>query len=109
MTKTELRFYHTDRNTTGETVTDGDEAAALAGSPPYITIGYGSLGTQRRAFHSIQDDSGAIIGYVMASVFTAHLSDSQKRIMALYLTVLAFMLLVSLFLSRGVVVLLRGS
>lgn len=106
--KNGLRFYHTDRNTTGETVTEGDEAAALAGSPPYITIGYGSLGTQRRAFHSIQDDSGAIIGYVMASVFTAHLSDSQKRIMALYLTVLAFMLLVSLFLSRGVVVLLRG-
>ncbi|CCY81665.1 aTPase/histidine kinase/DNA gyrase B/HSP90 domain protein [Clostridium sp. CAG:149] len=106
--KNGLRFYHTDRNTTGETVTDGDEAAALAGSPPYITTGYGSLGTQRRAFHSIQDDSGAIIGYVMASVFTAHLSDSQKRIMALYLTVLAFMLLVSLFLSRGVVFLLRG-
>ncbi len=103
-----LRFYHTDRNTTGETVTDGDEAAALAGSPPYITTGYGSLGTQRRAFHSIQDDSGAIIGYVMASVFTAHLSDSQKRIVTLYLTVLAFMLLVSLLLSRGVVVLLRG-
>ena len=75
--KNGLRFYHTDRNTTGETVTDGDEAAVLAGSPPYITTGYGSLGTQRRAFHSIQDDSGSIIGYVMASVFTAHLSDSQ--------------------------------
>ena len=106
--KNGLRFYHTDRNTTGETVTDGDEAAVLAGSPPYITTGYGSLGTQRRAFHSIQDDSGSIIGYVMASVFTAHLSDSQKRIVTLYLTVLAFMLLVSLLLSRGVVVLLQG-
>lgn len=103
-----LRFYHTDRSTGGETVTGGDEAAALAGSPPYITTGYGSLGAQRRAFHSITDESGAIIGYVMASVFTAHLSDSQKRIVTLYLSVLAFMLLVSLLLSRAVVVLLRG-
>lgn len=103
-----LRFYHTDRSTGGETVTGGDEAAALAGSPPYITTGYGSLGTQRRAFHSITDESGAIIGYVMASVFTAHLSDSQKRIVTLYLSVLAFMLLVSLLISRAVVVLLRG-
>ena len=66
-----LRFYHTDRNTTGETVTGGDEADILAGSPPYITTGYGSMGMQRRAFHSVRDSQGEIIGYVICLLYTS--------------------------------------
>ena len=103
-----LRFYHTDRNTTGETVTGGDEADILAGSPPYITTGYGSMGMQRRAFHSVRDSQGEIIGYVMASVFTDYLSDRQTNIVTLYLSVLGLMLVMSFLLSRALVVFLRG-
>ena len=51
---TGLRFYHTNRKETGETFVDGEEEAILKGSQPYITIGYGTNGSQRRAFHSIR-------------------------------------------------------
>ena len=59
-----LRFYHTDRHETGETYLDGEEAAILAGSPPYITVGYGTYGSQRRAFHSIRNEAGDIAPHV---------------------------------------------
>ena len=77
-----LRFYHTDRHETGETYLYGEEAAILAGSPPYITVGYGTYGSQRRAFHSIRNEAGDIIGYVTASVFTDYIS---RQAQALYL------------------------
>ena len=63
---TGLRFYHTNRKETGETFVDGEEEAILKGSQPYITIGYGTNGSQRRAFHSIRNSDGAIIGFVIA-------------------------------------------
>ena len=60
---TGLRFYHTNRKETGETFVDGEEEAILKGSQPYITIGYGTNGSQRRAFHSEQRRSDHRIRY----------------------------------------------
>ena len=48
-----LRFYHTNRQETGETFVGGEEEAILKGSQPYITTGYGTHGPQRRAFHAV--------------------------------------------------------
>ena len=82
---TGLRFYHTNRKETGETFVGGEEEAILKGSQPYITIGYGTNGSQRRAFHSIRNSDGAIIGFVIASVFNTYISEQIHEVFPTYL------------------------
>lgn len=103
-----LRFYHTNRQETGETFVEGEEKAILSGSRPYISIGYGTRGTQRRAFHAVKQN-GEITGYVMASVFTAYISDQEKTLFLPYLLILLVMLLLSVLFSHGIVYVLRSS
>lgn len=104
-----LRFYHTNRQESGESLMEGEEQPILAGSPPYITTGIGSYGRQRRAFHAIVDQDGAIIGFVMASVFTAYISDQVKPLFPAYTLITAAMLVISVLLSHGIVRILRSS
>lgn len=104
-----LRFYHTDRQKTGDTFVGGDETAILNGSAPYITTGYGTKGNQRRAFHAVKNPDGEIIGFVMASVFSAHISDRQKSIILVHMVILVLMLFVSFFLSHTIVRYLKKS
>ena len=106
---TGLRFYHTNRKETGETFVDGEEEAILKGSQPYITIGYGTNGSQRRAFHSVRNSDGAIIGFVIASVFNTYISEQIHEVFPTYLLAAMVMLLVSILLSHGLVSLLRDS
>lgn len=103
-----LRFYHTSRLETGETFVEGEEKAILSGSRPYIAIGYGTRGTQRRAFHAIERD-GNIIGYAMASVFTTYISDQAQALFLPYLLILLLMLFASVLFSHGIVHVLRSS
>lgn len=104
-----LRFYHTSRQEGGDSFVEGDQDAILQGSEPYITIGYGTHGTQRRAFHGVQDTDGTILGFVMTSVFTADIS-AHIHMLVLYCVLVFFAaLVVALGLSRGLVVLLRRS
>ena len=93
----------------GETFVDGEEEAILKGSQPYITIGYGTNGSQRRAFHSIRNSDGAIIGFVIASVFNTYISEQIHEVFPTYLLAAMIMLLVSILLSHGLVSLLRDS
>lgn len=104
-----LRFYHTDRKQSGETFVEGEEAAILAGSQPYITTGYGTYGTQRRAFHAVENEEGEIIGFVMTSIFTSDIWAQSRVIIVYALAVLGVVLLLGVVLSRGIVTLLRGS
>ncbi len=104
-----LRFYHTDRLKTGETFVDGDEAAILAGSEPYITTGYGTKGSQRRAFHAIRGADGHIIGFVMASVFTSAISARRHVILLVHAAIFLFTIAVSIFLAGASMQLLRKS
>ena len=104
-----LRFYHTDRKETGETFVAGEEIPILSGSEPYITTGYGTYGTQRRAFHAIKDHRGTIIGFVMTSIFVSDIWAQSARILGYGLAVLGVVLLLGVCLSRGIVALLRGS
>ena len=106
---TGLRFYHTNRKETGETFVGGEEEAILKGSQPYITIGYGTNGSQRRAFHSIRNSDGAIIGFVIASVFNTYISEQVHEVFPTYLLAAMIKLLVSIRLSHGLVSLLRDS
>ena len=104
-----LRFYHTSRQEGGDSFVEGDQEAILQGSAPYITTGYGTHGTQRRAFHGVVDSDGTILGFVMTSVFTADIS-AHIRALVLYCSLVLFTaLLVAMGLSRGLVALLRRS
>lgn len=107
--KNGLRFYHTDRLKTGETFVDGDETNILLGSGPYITTGYGTKGSQRRAFHSVKDGNGDIIGFVMASVFTARISARHRNIIFVHLFIFMLMMLVSVSLTHTFIGFLRRS
>ncbi len=104
-----LRFYHTNRQESGETFVAGDEERILAGSSPYITTGYGTYGEQRRAFHAVTNADGRIIGFVMASVFTARISEYARSLFLLYLAVLFLMLIVSIVLANAIVRILRST
>ena len=66
----------------GDSFVNGDQEAILQGSEPYITTGYGTHGTQRRAFHAVEDTDGTILGFVMTSVF---ISDIYAHIQSLIL------------------------
>ena len=104
-----LRFYHTDRNESGETILNGEEKAILEGSEPYITTGLGSHGSQRRAFHAITGKQDKIIGFVMVSVFTTYIADQAKALFPVYIGIAVVVLLASLLLSHLIVRLLRAS
>ncbi|WP_101697358.1 sensor histidine kinase [Clostridium minihomine] len=95
-----VRFYHTDRLQTGESYVGGEEIPILQGSDPYITIGYGTKGAQRRAFHAVFNKDGEIIGFVMVSVFIGVISARLQSIMLVHLMILGVMLLVSISLSH---------
>lgn len=107
--KNGLRFYHTDRLKTGESLMGNDEDRILDGSAPYITTGYGTKGSQRRAFHAVKNNSGQIIGFVSASVFTSYITDQYINILIVHLAILGIMLFVSLFMTRFIVAFLRKS
>lgn len=102
-----LRFFHTDRQKTGESYVDGEEAAVLMGADPYITIGYGTMGMQRRAFHAVYGATDSIIGFVMVSVFTGVISAHLRSIILIHLTIFLLMLAVSFLLSHAILGYLR--
>lgn len=95
-----LRFYHTDRTKTGESYVAGDETAILNGASPYIATGYGTRGSQRRAFHAITGKNGEITGYVMASVFTATISARHRYIFFVHIGIFLLMMIVSVSLTH---------
>lgn len=104
-----LRFYHTDRTKTGESYVAGDETAILNGSEPYITTGYGTKGSQRRAFHAVTGNNGEIIGYVMASVFTATISARHRYILYAHAGIFLLMMIVSISLTHTFLAYLKRS
>lgn len=108
-TPTVSAFYHTNRRRPAETFVGGEEEAILKGSQPYITTGYGTHGTQRRAFHAVLSKDGHIIGFIMASVFNTYIFEQMQTLFPTYLLAAMVMLVVSVLLSHGLVSLLRDS
>lgn len=104
-----LRFYHTSRRETGETFVAGEAADLLEGSAPYITTGYGTYGSQRRAFHAVSNQDGEIIGFVTAAIFHADILQRNRTLFLPFLFILCGVFVVALLLSRGIVLLLKGS
>lgn len=104
-----VRFYHTDRQKTGESYVEGEAVRILQGSDPYITIGYSTKGDQRRAFHAVHNANDEIIGFVMVSVFIGVISARLQSIMLVHFVILVVMLLFSFFLSHASLRYLRKS
>lgn len=102
-----VRFYHTDRLSTGESYVDGEEIPILEGSKPYITIGYGTKGAQRRAFHAVHNAKGEIVGFVMVSVFIGVISARVQSIALVHLMILGVMLIIGFFLSHAILRVMR--
>lgn len=79
-----------------------DQADILAGAKPYISEAEGTLGMQRRAFHSVTDDSGQIIGFVVCSVLTSSLTRIRYQIAGIFLCLLIVLSLLGTLLSATV-------
>ncbi len=95
-----IRIYHQDKNRIGKHFVGGDEARALEGEDPYITNGIGTLGDQRRAFQSVRNEDGEVIGFVMVSVFTESVKQMRNQIFLIYLLLLAFLIFVGITLMK---------
>lgn len=104
-----LRFYHTSRQETGETLLSGEEDAVLSGAEPYITTGYGTQGNQYMAFHAVTNSRGEIIGFVTAAIFRSAISQRNLYLGLIFLVILIISLLVAMSMSRGIVRLLQDS
>ncbi len=75
-----IRLYHPDEQKVGKHFSGGDEKAALDGKADYVTEGMGSDSYQKRAFSSIKDEKGEVIGFVMVSAYAATIDDLKKNI-----------------------------
>ncbi|WP_367566989.1 ATP-binding protein [Lacrimispora sp.] len=95
-----IRFYHNNKALIGKSFVGGDEAPILNGSFPYITNGKGTLGSQRRAFFSITDDQGKILGFVMVSVLTANIFQSTRNILIVFSLLALVLLSIGFIISR---------
>ena len=62
-----IRLYHIDPSFVGLPFEGGDQHRALAGESYLSDAGTENFSRQRRAFHPVRDDAGAVIGFVMAS------------------------------------------
>lgn len=91
---TSTRQYHTIHDRIGEGFIGGDEGPILAGAKPYISMAVGTMGLQRRAFHAVTDeDTGEIIGFVMASVLNSRLDEIRARNIRIFAAILVFIFL----------------
>ncbi len=100
------RVYHPDHSLIGEAFAGGDEKAALQGQTAYITTRHGVQYDQRRAFQSVLNDSGKVIGFVMVSASMATIEAEKqlliRQFLLSFLLALAVGLLLSFFLARSV-------
>lgn len=87
-----IRLYHPEKSRIGQRFVGGDEADILSGAEPYITDGEGTLGRQRRAFHSVKDGNGNRIGFVMVSILADSIRVQRNQILVIYGFVAAAML-----------------
>ena len=104
-----LRFYHTSRRETGDSLLTGEEARILSGAAPYITASYGTQGQQRSAFHAVENAAGEIIGFVTVATFQARVTQRELTLVLIYALILCGALLLALLLSHALVRLLRSS
>lgn len=107
-----IRLYHPEDSKIGGSFTGGDEKEILQGAKPYITNRKGTRAYQRRAFSSIKDENGEIIGFVMVSAYTAKIQDLRNEIVKEFVIIFALAIsvgiLVAYLLARSIKISLLG-
>ena len=77
---TGLRFYHTNRKETGETFVGGEEEAILKGMPALYHHRLRYKRFPAAGFPFDRNSDGAIIGFVIASVFNTYISEQIHEV-----------------------------
>ncbi|REC95542.1 ATP-binding protein [Kushneria indalinina] len=100
-----IRLTHPNREWIGHHFRGGDEGPALTGEH-YTSVAVGTLGTSIRGFAPVRDDHGDILGAVSVGVTLSHLAPlreaSHKRLLFLFLAILAIGGLGSAWLARTI-------
>ena len=103
-----IRLYHPDANLIGQKFSGGDEINALSGKiDAYVTTEQGHPDVQKRAFHSVTDDTGAVVGFVMASTSTRSIEAHEKEMLLRALIFMVISLVTGLFLALGIMSTIR--
>ena len=98
-----VRLYHPDKNLVGKKFVGGDEIDAINGvREKYVTTYQGHPDIQKRAFHSVKNNNGEIIGFVMASTSTKNIELRKQEIVKSALGFLAISLFTGLFLAYAI-------
>lgn len=93
-----IQVYHMDPSFVGLPLEGGDEGRALAGER-YFSDGGSPFGRQHRAFCPIRDDSGGVIGFVMASTSHTRLEQLRDQIYVTYVKMFLFLTVCTLLVS----------
>lgn len=100
------RLYHPNHAQIGKKFAGNDEGDILNGASPYITVRKGNTDVQKRAFHSITDSSGKIIGFLMVSASMSTIRHQQETIVfqffLIFLLVLTVGFLLAWLLSKNI-------
>lgn len=94
------RVYHPNHSLIGQQFAGHDEGDALAGAAPYITTGQGTQESQRRAFHTVYDADGQVLGFVMVSASLSLIRGQQAALLLRYGVIFAIALVLGLIVSR---------
>ena len=94
-----IRIYHTNHERIGESFIGDDQGRALDGAEPYISVATGSMGLQRRAFHTVTDASGNVIGFVMTSVLQTNMTHVRNQIISAFISILLVMIFASMIIA----------
>jgi len=95
-----IRVYHVVHERIGQKFVGGDEHRALNGES-YISDATGTMGYQHRSFSPVFDDSGKVLGFVMASTTQDRMEQLRSNITATYLNLLLILVLCTLGFSAG--------
>lgn len=101
-----IRVYHVVHDRIGQKFVGGDEQRALNGEA-YISDATGTMGFQHRSFCPVFDDTGNVLGFVMASTTQDRLEQLRSNITATYLNLLMILTACTLVFSAGLAAYLR--
>lgn len=101
-----IRVYHINPDRIGGIFVGSDQYAALRGET-YISDAVGTMGYQHRSFCPVRDDSGRILGFVMASTTQSRLVELRRQITSTYFKLMLILTLCALLFSAAVATYLR--
>ena len=97
-----IRLYHPNHIYIGERFAGGDEKQLFAGVDTYTSIGPGIISPQFRAFHTVKNDEGEMVGFVIASNTLDSVTAMQRALMLRLSLICLGCFLVGLVLSYAI-------